>query len=249
MHTYKNNTQQMESLNVSILDSLPLISLIMPYYDYAYDSVRVIRGLHSHSRQLWIENKSIIAGMLQKQTITVHNSKMNEKTIQEFLRGDKFMFFKFIFIMASQVEKAELVCSMLEQMNTLEIDSIKVFGRKKEIIDTLANWSYFSSKQDFFKCLKFSLHDSQRKKEEIYEYASRAEVGEFDMTKFCKHADCLRVMRLNEDLNIDWTARKIVISWRLLNKIQDHILGTQKFYDSIEAASLITINKDEVLSI
>ena len=35
---------KMETLSVGILTNLPLISEVMPFYDYAYDNVRVIRS-------------------------------------------------------------------------------------------------------------------------------------------------------------------------------------------------------------
>ena len=139
---------------------------------YAYDSVRVVRGLCSHTRELWLNNKEIIANMLQKQTIILDSKRITKRVIRDFLRGDKYMLFQFKFIVyEEEIKKAKIVWMMLEEMKTIEISEIFYRGNKSEIIKLFTDWSIFKTRQDFHKVLTFNLR-SVPQDNSVHEYVS-----------------------------------------------------------------------------
>ena len=68
---------------------------ILPFYDYAYESVKVLRSLCHDTRNLWINNQNAIIRMLEKQIIYIENSHLfDEKTIATLKRECKYKLFK-----------------------------------------------------------------------------------------------------------------------------------------------------------
>ena len=86
----------METLHIDILTNLPLISVVMKYYDYAYDSVRLIRTLCTHSRKIWLENQDVLTRLFVKQTLQISFKTVDHLVIKTLTRGNRYKLFKFI---------------------------------------------------------------------------------------------------------------------------------------------------------
>ena len=150
----------MESLSLGFLDTLPLISLVMPFYDYSYDSVRVVRCLCSHTRELWINNKSIISKMLQKQTITLDCKRISKRVINDLVKCDRHMLFKFKLIFyEEEINNNKLIILMLERIKSIEISDIICRGNQTRIMQLLTASPAYEAKsidQYISKNLKLS---------------------------------------------------------------------------------------------
>ena len=71
---------------------------IIPFYDYAYDSVRVLRSLCQDTRYLWVNEQDVIIKMFQKQTIHIKkNQQIDKKTIATLKKANKYKLFKLDF--------------------------------------------------------------------------------------------------------------------------------------------------------
>ena len=110
-------------VDIPILKNLPLISKVMPYYDYAYSSVWVLRNLCKQSRELWVNNKDAIARMLQKQTLTIYSNIINEFTIDILKKGHKYKLYKFIFMNFSEYK---FIIQVLDELPELDIAEISL---------------------------------------------------------------------------------------------------------------------------
>ena len=74
---------------------------------------------------------------LNKQTIDISNKEIDEKTLTALERADKYKLFKISFhIDVFDVDRTEIIYSMLNRMPELEIDQIKIVN---EINSTLHN--------------------------------------------------------------------------------------------------------------
>ena len=82
----------MESLatKVDFMTRMTYIYLIMPFYDYAYGSAKIIRGLCQQSRHIWMTEQDAIIRMLKKQTIHFDWQQIDEKTIRSLKRGYRY---------------------------------------------------------------------------------------------------------------------------------------------------------------
>ena len=94
----------------------------MPFYNYAYDSVKLIRSLCHDSRDLYINNQDVIINMFRKQTITIGRQRIDDLTIKALKRGNWYKLFKFsITIDGDDKERIEMFYKMLDELPNLEI--------------------------------------------------------------------------------------------------------------------------------
>ena len=108
-------------VDIPILKNLPLISIVMPYYDYAYPSVWVLRNLCKQSRELWMGNQDAVARMLHKQSLTIYGKAVNEFTIDILKKGQKYKLYKFIFMYFSEYK---FIIQVLDELPGLDIAEI-----------------------------------------------------------------------------------------------------------------------------
>ena len=101
-----------------LITKMSNICWILPYYEYAYESVKIIRWLCQKTRNLWIEDQDAIIRMLQKQIIYIDlYQPIDGKTIECLKRGDRYKFFMFdIRIDHSQKDRLEIVYRMLDEI-------------------------------------------------------------------------------------------------------------------------------------
>ena len=83
------------STHKDLFTKLPHIYLIMPFYNYAYDSVKLIRSLCHESREVWLENKDTITRMFTKQTISIFQQEIDEYMIKVLKKFDRYKLYKF----------------------------------------------------------------------------------------------------------------------------------------------------------
>ena len=149
----------MEAYNIhkDLLTKLTNIYLVMPFYNYAYDSVKLIRSLCHDSRDLYINNFDAITRMFEKQTIKIDRNKIDENTIKILKKFDRYKLFKLkITINAFNNSEVEMLFNMLDQMPELELVSLRVWYKNdKEFIDTLLQKSIYKTRQELYKVLEF----------------------------------------------------------------------------------------------
>ena len=148
----------------------------MPYYDYAYDSVRIIRGLCQQTRNLWINEQDVILRMFEKQTISIEEDQpIDENTIRILKRGDRYKLFKLdIVVDSDNKDRFGIFCQMLDEMPEFEISMIYVRGDINKLINTLSQKPNFETQQDLFNVLDFH-HLDPPKQSEPYEYLRRVQ--------------------------------------------------------------------------
>ena len=165
METY--NTQK------DLFTKLPHIYLIMPFYNYAYDSVKLIRSLCHDSRDLCIKNLDVIMKMFTKQTIDLEYQRIDELTIKVLKRFDRYKLFKFkVLIDGNDNERIEMFYKMLDEMPQFEFILLTLTKRwDKKFIDTLLKKSIYETREKLFEVLKFNNFGLQVHND-IYEYLS-----------------------------------------------------------------------------
>ena len=95
--------------------------------------------------------------MFQKQTISLENQKIDEKTIKVLKRGDRYKLFKFTFqIDGSRQDYNELIYRMLDEMPELEVSKISGFFKNDDVISILAEKPMFKTKKDLFKVIQLN---------------------------------------------------------------------------------------------
>ena len=163
----------METFGVQsdLITKTTYIYLIMPYYDYAYESIKVIRSLCHKTRTIWISEQDAIIRMFQKQIIQIlYNSPINDKTIEVLKRGDKYKLFKLkIDIDTKDQHQLRMFYRMLDEMPEFEIYMIHTRNCNNELIDTLAKKPTFKTIKDLLKVLVFGNLDAPERSES-YEY-------------------------------------------------------------------------------
>ena len=188
-----------------LLLKLTNIYLIMPFYNYAYDSVKLIRSLCKDSRNLWLDNQDAISRMFTKQTIFIEHQRIDEKTIEVLKRGNRYKLFKFSIIIDSKdKERIKMFYKMLDEMPVLEIKRIKFVSRwSKDIIDTLLQKSIYKTPDELYKVLESN--PGAFETPDTYEYLSIIFNPETkDMSSYVKQVGCIYIEKFNGDMNIDW---------------------------------------------
>ena len=193
------------SVEKDLFTKLTNIYLIMPFYNYAYDCVKLIRSLCHDSRDLYINNQDAIIRMLKKQTLYIGRQKIDELTIKALKRGDRYKFFKFkITINGLKNSEIEMLYNMLDEMPELEFGSLFVWYKNdKVLIDTLLQKSIYKTRQELYKVLKFEdtfSHD----KSIPFEYSSIIHSPQkHDMSLYVKQARLIIISEFDKDMNID----------------------------------------------
>ena len=115
----------MEALGVQsdLVTKMSNICWILPYYDYAYESVKILRSLCQQTRELWINEQDVIIRMLEKQTIFIQEYQpIDEKTIEALQRGHRYKLFKLnIEIDDDWESRSTILKTMVDEMPELEI--------------------------------------------------------------------------------------------------------------------------------
>ena len=195
----------METLGVQsdLITRMSNIYWILPYYDYAYESVKVLRGLCHKTRTIWINNQNIIIKMLHKQTIDFGHC-LNEK-IEALKKGDKYKLFK-LNISIDLSGDAKTFFKILDEIPELEIAMIDASydsdtynddsdwnddfdvtnGFYKECIDTLVKRLILKNKQELIKVL--NIDGDPPELSEPYEYLKEVYFPYLlDMSRYVKH--------------------------------------------------------------
>ena len=143
------------STQINLLTKLTHIYLIMPFYNYAYDSVKLIRSLCQNSRNLWFNDQDAIIRMFTKQLISFGNQRIDAKTIDVLKRGDRYKLFKYsIRIDGNNQERIQMFFNMLDQIPQFEIERICLTSRcNKDFIDMLLQKSVYKTRHELYKVL------------------------------------------------------------------------------------------------
>ena len=222
----------MESNNIDLLQKMVYIYLIIPYYDYAYESVKMIKELSRESRHICNENYAAITKALVKQRIDLCTQTIDQNSINVLKRNNKYMLFKFYFYIKDESDPyIKLILLMLDEMPDLEVEKCIMLSGSNSMIQTLADKPMFKTKHDLFKILDFR-YSQALTHPEPYEYISFVNANERPMDKFCKYADCVQIDYLYEDLYIDWKVNTVIINGiDLFDFKEKH--GSQEFFDSV----------------
>ena len=150
----------METLGTlsDVITKMSNMYLVMSFYDYAYESVKVIRCLWQKTRNLWINQQDVLARIFIKQTIYLkisweEASIFDERTIKVLKKGSKYKLFKFSFRIFYDQSRIKLFYRMLDELPGLLIDQIYLFTSENEIIHTLMKKSNFQTKQDLYRVI------------------------------------------------------------------------------------------------
>ena len=87
----------METLGVKsdLMTRMSNVYWILPYYDYAYRSVKVLRCLNQDTRYIWTNYQDNIIDVLNKQTIHIDRYEAIDKnTALALKKFDRYMLFK-----------------------------------------------------------------------------------------------------------------------------------------------------------
>ena len=108
-----------------LMTRMSYIYCILSFYDYTYESVKIIRQLCTQSRKLWIEEQNAIINMFTKQTIVLKRDRMDEKTLEVLKKGDRYKLFKFIINFGYKtIDKFELITRIIDEFENIEITKI-----------------------------------------------------------------------------------------------------------------------------
>ena len=177
----------------------------MPFYNYSYDSVKLIRSLCHDSRDLYMNNQDAMIRMFKKQTLDIRERRIDENTIKVLLRGDRYKLFNIkVDIDPTDIDRTEMFYNMLDAIPELEFQNIAVRNKcDKEFIDILLQKSIYKTKEELFEVLYFNdmaLNDT----EDTYEYFNDILYPEkHDMSCFTKQAGSILLKKLDKDMNID----------------------------------------------
>ena len=154
-----------------LFTKLPHIYLIMPFYSYAYDSVKLLRSLCHDSRDLWLNNQDVIIRMFTKQIIYMHGQRIDENTIKVLKRGNKYRLFKLeIDIDFNDIERTEIFYKMLDEMPNIEFYELFVRSRcDEDLINLLLKKSIHKTRDELFKVLQ-SYMRTVCNQAEVHEY-------------------------------------------------------------------------------
>ena len=164
----------MEALGVQsdIITKMSNNSWILPFYDYAYESIKMLRSLCQDTRNLYIDQQEAFIKILKKQTIDLRCQKVDKNTIKVLKRGDRYKLFKFIIELDNDYPyKCEVIYNILEDMPEIEIHKIYVKNGTNGMIDILTEKPMFDTKQELYKVLEFQ-HKVEDTYTETYEYIS-----------------------------------------------------------------------------
>ena len=224
-------------MNIGILTNLPLISKTMPYYDYAYECVKVLNSLWVKSNRLWNDNQDAISRMLIKQTATIVYEIIDDKTIAVLKKGNKYKLFKFIFKHKPSARVTfdyHWFGKLLEEFPKLEIVRLTLPKNYEGIIDKLVMRTQFETKQDLLEILdyhpdKFTLR-SQKTAPIVTLPNDANKIGR------CENVDTLFIDEINQNYELDFETNTVYIDSEWIKNITSYSLGTDKFFDSVKEA-------------
>ena len=174
---------------INILSSLALISVTIPYYDYAYDWIKLLRNLSTKSRYIWLKYIDLLVNMPYKQIIDLMDSQIDQTTINIFKKADRYKSFKFKFRVGKDDTNIEMVLKMLEELQSIEIEKLLIETADRDIISALIDKAGFKTDQQLLKAIDISVYQDNFKviEDNPYQYLSSIYRPEkFDMTKLCK---------------------------------------------------------------
>ena len=129
---------------------------ILPFYDYAYESTKIIRWLWKETRDLWKANQEIILKMFKKQTIHIGERNIDENTIKVLKRGERYKWFKLdIWIKNTIQSRVKLIYKMLKEIPDFEVCQISIKQGNNGVIRTLKQLPMFKEEKDLFEVLDF----------------------------------------------------------------------------------------------
>ena len=175
----------------------------MPYYDYAYDCVKVLRSLWKRSRELWNDNQDAVSRMLIKQTATIFHELIDENTINMLKKGEKYKLFKFIFKHVNL--KKTTFCykhfdRILDEMPQLEIEKLIILNDKLGLINKLVTLYKFESKQDLFEILTLY---SRMNSKSTNMLASDVVIENSKMMEKYEYVHNIKIPSIQKDLNLN----------------------------------------------
>ena len=226
----------MESVSrqINLVTKLPYIDSILPFYGYAYESIRFLQQLCSESRNLWIRKQEAILRNLSKQTIHIGAQPINDNTINVLKKNDRYKMFKLdIQIDASDQGRLQTFCKMLKEMPDLEISRVSLKEGNNDLIATLTQKLNFDNEQDLFKIIEFSDISAPQ---QIEPYTFLSEIlypYNHDMSTFAKQAGSILIDKLEQDMNVDCVTNQIEIRSECVQKIRSFNLGTETFKNSV----------------
>ena len=222
-----------------LITKMSYFSQILNFYDYAYESVKLLRELCHETRDLWLNEQDAIARMFQKQTMLINNEPISIQTISMLKRNSKYKLFKFDFEIDTLKDKRlQVFYQMLDELPELEICHIKVLNSSNTFITALAEKPMFETKQDLFKILE-SNDESVAEQPEPHEYLSAVYFPyKHDMSCFVNQAKYIIIYKLEDHMNIECIAEQVNISSRCIQNLNTYRIGTQEFLDSVTGVEI-----------
>ena len=224
----------MENFEIGAFKSLPIISLILPYYDYSYNSVKMLKELNSISRQLWVENKLAVSKMWIKQTLEIHN-KIDEHTIKALKRGDKYMLFKFI-INTEFRNPCKMIIWLLDAFPLIEIEKIKLYPNNK-LIDAIANHPIFRENKEYLNrvlSFEYSMVEDWMERPYTSQFYWWTRKNKELTAKYCMDFNYIDIHDIDKDTSIDWMAKKISLESKYVNDLIESKAISKEFYDYVK---------------
>ena len=117
---------------------------ILQYYDYAYESIQVLRSLCRDTRNLWLNEPDATARFLEKQIIDFKSHPIDENTIKLLKRGNRYKLFKIVISLnTKKKDRLKIIYQILEAMPKIEIYKIIAYDINNGIINALLQMPAF----------------------------------------------------------------------------------------------------------
>ena len=160
----------MESLGKQsdLMTRMSYIYCILPYYDYAYDSVKIIRSLCTKTRYLWTNQQDAIIRMFTKQTMELDRAEIDDKVIRMLKKVDRYKLFKFGMKINSNDEGSDWnLRKILNEMPDSQFSSIYVFRSTNKFLNTVSQILIDMNRQDLFKVIQATFYMINQESESL----------------------------------------------------------------------------------
>ena len=105
-------------------------------------------------------------------------------------------------------------------------------------IKRLAKFDQFKTWEDLIEVLDFPYLNRSIIKECILKTYNQ----KYDLSLYNWATKAISIFEIRYNLNIDWVAKRIKISFQAIQDITEHNLGTQQFYSSVKEIEIIMLS-------
>jgi len=234
---------------IDLLEKFALITSIMPYYGYAYDSVKLLKSLSKKTRKIYEDNSKGVINSLIKQLLVPYGN-FSDITYNVLARGEKYKVFKIDFnIQLKTNPNYEVLLRILEEMPELEFNRIH-FDLDEIIVDlneevvkmvnqlTDAIRHHIGDEDEFRKRYKISCSDSKLPSTVNLSYISTI-CGNLDsVNPNFEGTTLMELVSVKEESNYDFPVEQLGIRGSAIEKLAEYRLGTNKYLDSVKLVTL-----------